>query len=505
MDRRVTANPADRLSVGPRGRGTDVKWLLGLILTLVFVACGSAQPQAGLGAQAGAPTTTSLSLGLNTAAWDGNYSGSSAVTVNGFLGQAGVGLLRYPGGSSADDYDWSDDRDVSGCPDPNQASSCAVSDVLNFDAFSRQAHQASASLFVTVNYGSGTSTEAADWVTHARQTRGAPVALWEVGNENYSCSEANRELAGPPADVSGYLPKGPVCPDTKTMANSYAVNALPFLRAMHRADPSADLGVPWAFEPAVAAGAGVTDASSWNDTVLRHDGAFVGFVDAHWYPFSATAGLSGRQLLESVKTIPAAMRTIRSTLRRYAPPAQVVIGETNISNQETTLDFEPVAALFAAANALEWLSQGATSVDWWDMNNYGSPAAGDYGMFSSGEPAPVDSPLPPYYGYLLASSLTKPGSRLRALRGLPKGVLGFAAQGNTSGADLFVNSNPSRAAMVRAGLARSGSQGLHIGTYSAATAKRTDPIIQTTASAATIRRGITLPAESIVLITTKDQ
>jgi hypothetical protein len=40
-------------------------------------------------------------------------------------------------------------------------------------------------------------------------------------------------------------------------ANSYAANALPFLTAMKQADPMAKIGVPWAFEPTEASGAGV--------------------------------------------------------------------------------------------------------------------------------------------------------------------------------------------------------------------------------------------------------
>ena len=35
----------------------------------------------------------------------------------------------------------------------------------------------------------------------------------------------------------------------RTLATSYAVNAGQFLKAMKAADPSAVLGVPWAFGP----------------------------------------------------------------------------------------------------------------------------------------------------------------------------------------------------------------------------------------------------------------
>jgi hypothetical protein len=62
-------------------------------------------------------------------------------------------------------------------------------------------------------------------------------------------------------------------------ANSYAANALPFLTAMKQADPMAKIGVPWAFEPSEASGAGVVNSAQWNSTVLTALGANVSFVD----------------------------------------------------------------------------------------------------------------------------------------------------------------------------------------------------------------------------------
>jgi hypothetical protein len=59
---------------------------------------------------------------------------------------------------------------------------------------------------VTVNYGSGTPSEAAAWVTHSLTTPGDGVAFWEVGNETYGCWEVDNWLAGPPEDYQGYTP-----------------------------------------------------------------------------------------------------------------------------------------------------------------------------------------------------------------------------------------------------------------------------------------------------------
>ena len=50
----------------------------------------------------------------------------------------------------------------------------------------------------------------------------------------------------------------------------------------------------------------------------------------------------------------------------------MVVGETGVSNNETTTVCTPAGALFAAGDVLSWLAAGAKSVDWWDMNNYGN-------------------------------------------------------------------------------------------------------------------------------------
>jgi hypothetical protein len=75
-----------------------------------------------------------------------------------------------------------------------------------------------------------------------------------------------------------------------------------------------------------------------------------------------------------------------------------------------------VGALFAAGDALEWLSVGASTVDWWQLSGFGNAGTtcseADEGMFTSNN-KPV--PESPYLGYLLAGSLAQPGARLTTL------------------------------------------------------------------------------------------
>jgi hypothetical protein len=256
--------------------------------------------------------------------------------------------------------------------------------------------------------------------------------------------------------------------------------------------------VPWAFSGSVAAGAGVADADAWNKEVLHALGPKIGFVDAHWYPFDTIQGVSADRILASVRTIPAAAAHIRATLHRYAPDAGFTVGETNISERPTTADFGPVSALFAAATSLEWLSAGAAGVDWWDLNNYGTPATGDFGLVSSGSPEsePAGTPFPPYYGEVLASMLTSPGSRLRATAAFAGSALGFVSDRDGRRTVMLVNPEPTDRSLVTPGWFPPGWP-MQIETYSAATSGDAEPIVGSTAS---WDARVTLPAESIVVL-----
>jgi hypothetical protein len=282
------------------------------------------------------------------------------------------------------------------------------------------------------------------------------------------------------------------------MADSYAANALPFLLAMKHADPEARIGVPWALQPSQAAGAGVVNASQWNDTVLGQDGVYVDFVDVHWYPFSDISGLTDTQIVASISRIPEVMQGIRATLRHHhLERAGVVVGETNISNQPTPLAFQPVAALAAAGTTLGWLSEGALSVDWWDMNNFGSPQTGDFGMFTS-SPPPGNAPLPAYYGYWLASLVTASG-HVESLDVGSSAVFGFQSGREGRRVVLLINTDTMQSETVRVDGFREEGR-LQSWTYSAGSAALASPIVQGATSARQVRGGILLPPESIVVL-----
>jgi hypothetical protein len=524
--------------------------------TAAGLAIATAAVLSGAGAASAAPLTdqpgrvvSSQALGLNAAPWDYIYAadvsaGGGLDVIQPLLKAADIGLLRYGGGSYADYYDGQTNTDIQTCiwgnpfgsftgapfpydtTAPFTGASCDNTDSLPFDQFSAQAKAIGAGSFVTVNYGSGTPAEAAAWVSHSLSTAGDGVALWEVGNENYGCWEVNNELAQAPEHFQGYKPndyttvngvtENTTCPQvtqgdaqgTQTLATSYAVNARQFMIAMKQASPAAQIGVPWAFGSDVA-GASVPDNSEWNNTVLGQDGRYISFVDAHYYPFGFSGATGGsnptdQQVLQSLMSVPSLYGQIHGELDARDPGAQVVVGETGVSNNETTTVCTPTGALFAAGDVLSWLAAGARSVDWWDMNNYGNTTASctnpDYGMFTSSSPPVAETP---YYGYVLASVLARPGALLAAMRTSDAADV-LAYQVRLPGgqqAVAFINTNTSSAETVsfRADAPLRGQ--LRTWTYSAANQNATNSnIVQGTANASSLGHGITLPAESMVIL-----
>jgi hypothetical protein len=400
-------------------------------------------------------------LGVNTAAWDTNFV-DPAIASN--LSAANVGLVRYPGGSWADQYLWQANT-VNGAAQP-----------VNFAQYSNQVNAISGGQkFVTIDYGSDTPQAAGAWVRQSA-TSGQGVALWEIGNEVYGSWETDTHSN----------------PHT---ASSYATNALPYMQAMKAANPSAQICYDYAMDGTLAPGAGVAGFQTWNDTILQADAANINCADVHWYPINGTPTESVQSIMELIDNIPAAAAEIHTALSTYDPSAYFVVGETNMSQTANAWNEQPVGALFAAANSMEWLSFGAQSVDWWDVHNYGTPTA-DFGMFSSatsGEPA-MNTPYAPYYGYALASKLAVKGAKVGTLAVSTPNIYGYYSDlPGGSYAVMLVNADPANSYTVS-----TSSLGI---TSPSETEYTYDSANPTIVSGTFSGSSVSVPAESVVVLT----
>ena len=454
-------------------------------------------------------------LGIDVAPWT-NPATLKALQAQ--LKAAGVTQIHYGGGTTADEYNWQNDTDISNCPTmsaTDYAAKCATHnvDALKFSTFSQEARAIGAQSMVTVNYGTGTPAWAAAWVKQATTTAGQAVADYEIGNENYGCWEPNDWIAGFQPNV------GADCPMNKDLdtgmeevATSYATHAASFMTAMKAANANAQLVVPYANDGTVG-GASVADNTEWDNVVIGDDDPDA--VDEHWYDFGFVGDTgkdgnpSAQDVIQSVETIPSEDAKIEASLSANGDPtAKIIVGETGVSYQDTNVPCTPAGALFAAGDVLEWLAAGAQSVDWYPLNtdsNIKYTAADckpDEAMFTN--PAKgTPQPLSPYTGYLLASQLARPNAQLASLTtSNPGQVLAFqSVLTNGQIAVALINTNTSTAERVTVGTSLTGA--LAKETYSAGNQNAANTrIVSGTTTAGAIAGGITLPAESIVVLKT---
>ncbi|MDP9727399.1 hypothetical protein [Alicyclobacillus tolerans] len=405
-------------------------------------------------------TISPSAIGVNTAAWDQNLLDKSIPKM---LKTIGVEALRFPGGSTADNYNWETGTTIdanAGGADPN----------VNFNAFMNVAKKTGASPIITVNYGSnfsgtggGEPQEAAAWVKYANILHHDHVEYWEIGNEVYG-----NGFYGAQWEIDLHHSKSP---------QTYAQNVIQFSKAMKAVDPKIQIGVvltcpfnwPW----------GVKTPADWNKTVLntlKQDPDAVNFVIVHWYAQNP-GNESDSGLLSSTSQIPLMMSELRQEISNDLSPAaakrlKVFVTETNSvsynpGKQTTSL----VNALFLDDDMLSWLQSGAANVDWWDLHNgafagntspslYGNTTYGDYGLLSNGssvttssgntvtEP-PVNTPFPTYYGFELAGDLVKPGATIVGSTASVSDIAVHATQLRDGKlAVMIINKNPNKVYQV---------------------------------------------------------
>ncbi|HLX48530.1 MAG TPA: cellulose binding domain-containing protein [Streptosporangiaceae bacterium] len=365
-------------------------------------------------ATGGIGTVPAHAIGLNTAVYDGDMNDTAIPPL---LKAAGVGALRYPGGSYSDIYNWQNQTAAGGG---------YVAPNTGFSNFMSTANSAGAAPVITVNYGTGTPSLASAWASAAASDN---VQYWEVGNEVYgngtyganweADAHCDTSLNGSPVTIGSEPSQTYNCGPTQ-----YAANFLQFQSAIHAVSSSARvcavLTTP-GFWPD-----GVTNSEypqPWNQTVLTALGSNTQCVIVHYYPGgSATAGM-----LTDPSDIAGIVATLRSQIGQYAgisnpSSVPIIVTETNSS---IDMDTQP-AALFAADMYMTWLENGAASVDWWNEHNGigtvstvdGETDYGDQGIFSNGssgsgstEPA-TDTPFAPYYGLEMLSKLAAPGGTM---------------------------------------------------------------------------------------------
>ena len=382
----------------------------------------------------GLGTIPSTAYGLNTAVWD---SQMNTTQTQGLLKAAGVDMLRYPGGSYGDAYNWQNNTVEGGYVAPG----------TDFDQFMGTAQAIGAQPILIANYGTGTPQEAAAWVQYANVTKGYGVKYWEIGNEQYGDG-----IYGANWEANNYSDKSPA---------QYATELLQFASAMRAVDPSIKIGAVLTLpgnwpDSVVASGA----SGDWNQQVLSIAGSAIDFAIVHFYPPSSL----GASVVNAPDQLGGELAQLRQEINQYAgahgPGIQVAMTETDGNN---FMDTQP-GALYGADTYMTSLENGVFTVDYWDLRNGataistapdGATDYGDEGVLSSGgcvgstcEP-PMSTPFPSYYAISMLSKLGLPGDTM-VNAGTDQQLVAVHAVRNADGdlSVMLVNKDPANSYQV---------------------------------------------------------
>lgn len=375
---------------------------------------------AALTIDASSGSSTAISqdvLGVNLPVWIDNTQSFIATAYK----NAGVKLVRWPGGSLADTYHWAGNGilSVSACNgeyfDPNSTFDNFMTDVAGPDNLD---------VAITVNYGSdeactagGDPAEAYAWAKHAHDS-GYNVPFWTVGNEVFGTWEFDKHT---PAH------------DPTTYASAVAAANTGFYDQIKSGYPGAQVGI-------VVAGNTSSYYSTWDNIVLAN--ARYDFVEYHYYAQAGSAYGQAENdsylLTTGVDNLVAALTALKARVNAYNSFSKpVYLGELN--SIVTTPGKQTVSitnGLFLGMATAEVMKLGGVSMaTWWlgsgdchgtaDGGNFASTLYGyqDYGaytLFSDGPggSCPGDlpaagTPFPDGRTFALMSQFAGSGSKMR--------------------------------------------------------------------------------------------
>ena len=353
-------------------------------------------------------TVDARHFGLNAAIWDAVFDTPTTISL---LTEMGNRTLRFPGGSLSNDYHWQS----------NTTGSSTWQWETSFDDFAHVAGATGAETVITVNYGSGTPAEAAEWVRYANVTRGYGVRYWEIGNECY----------GPWETDVNTRPHDPV---------TYATRFKDYYTRMKAVDPTIRIGAVavtgedsyanYTDQAVTNPRTGATH-SGWTPVMLatlRTLGVTPDFLVHHRYP-QAPGAESDVGLLASSISWAADAADLRRQLNDYlgaaAASVELVATENNSvftspGKQTTSL----VNGLFLADSIGTAMTTEFNGVLWWDLRNapetgnnnsdslYGWRLYGDYGIVNDADPSDPADRYPTFYVAKLLQYFARPGDRL---------------------------------------------------------------------------------------------
>lgn len=336
-------------------------------------------------------------LGTNVPAWLGPDLLSNPAFI-GLVRTSGVTLLRMPGGSWSNSYDWSacENSDDTRCYWTWAARPTDFANLMRATGLpglwtvsineTAQSAAAAVAFFnggVDDNRVIGVDRNGVDWGTvgiwaRLRSTHGnalpVPVALWEVGNEVFG----GRPDKGGAQCVSFGWEDVWTCDGTAYVHGDDRHDGYRAIRqAMTAVDPSIKVGA-----------VGVADPSSWSDwgnEVIQAAGDELDFYTVHQYGFD-TSPDDDAALARATELWPEVIRGARSALAADVPVAvteyNLVASQSGDADRSMT---RAVNALFIADTIGQLMTSGVTIANQWNVANGATDGGTDYGMVDAAD------------------------------------------------------------------------------------------------------------------------
>jgi alpha-N-arabinofuranosidase len=405
----------------------DIQWVAKPAPLLTHITVNAAQALR---------TVDARMFGVNTAIWDGNFDTPETLSL---VREMGCLALRFPGGSLSDEYHWATGKSLTN----------TWSWATSFNNFVHVATNSGAHVFITVNYGTGTPTEAANWVRNANLTNHYAFKYWEIGNEVYGTWETD----------SNSFPND---------AYTYALRAKDYIQQMKAADPAIKIGIVatpgessfsngYTNHPAYNSRTGQTNYG-WTPvllTTLKNLGVTPDFLIHHRYP-EYTDSESDPFLLQDSVGWAGDAADLRQQLSDYWGPGgtniELACTENNSNaGKQGKQSVSLVNALYYADSLGQLMKTELNSLIWWDLRNgrdtsgsmdpvlYGWRLYGDLGMIDS-----LTTRYPDFYAAKLMQYFARPGDSVLNVSSDYALLSGYAVR-RTNGAVtlLMINKDPS--------------------------------------------------------------
>jgi hypothetical protein len=330
----------------------------------------------------GGPAISKDILGVNLPVWIDDTQSFIATAYK----NAGVRLVRWPGGSLADAYHYAGPSACNGeYFNPNSTFDKFMADVAGPDNLD---------VAITVNYGSnsacnggGDPTEAGAWAADAAN-KSYSVPYWTVGNEDYGSWEY---------DLHTKQHDGGTYATAMTGAGGY-------YNQIKSNYSNAKVGV-------VVAGAG--SYSTWDTAVLSGAAGSYDYVEFHYYAQQGSAYGQAENdsylLTSGVDNLVSGLNAVRTEVDTYNTPGTIPIYLGELNSIVTTPGKQTVSIVnglyLGMAMAEVMKTSGVKMATWWlgsgdcdsgagSASVYGFQDYGSYALFSDGPGSSCPNDLP---------------------------------------------------------------------------------------------------------------